>query len=85
MIFHREKHLLEEALHLIYYYNNFPEHSSLYYSTPFAHLKQQYPDVNDNIRFFQPFILDDVSVKLGPWSGYNLLALYQICSVNLNS
>ena len=44
------------------------------YSTPFAHLKQQNPDVNDNIRFFQPFILDDVSVKLGPWSGYNLLA-----------
>jgi hypothetical protein len=30
--------------------------------------------VDDNIRFFQPFILDDVSVKLGRWSGYNLLA-----------
>ena len=74
--FHSEQHLLDEALHFSYYYNNVREHSSLDYSTPFAHLKQQYPDVNDNIRFFQPFILDDVSVKLGPWSGYNLLAQY---------
>ena len=72
--FHSEQHLLDEALHFIYYYNNIREHSSLDYSTPFAHLKQQIPDINDNIRFFQPFILDDVSVKLGPWSGYNLLA-----------
>ena len=75
--FHSEQHLLDEALHFSYYYNNVREHSSLDYSTPFAHLKQQYPDVNDNIRFFQPFILDDVSVKLGPWSGYNLLAQHQ--------
>ena len=72
--FHSEKHLLEEALHFIYYYNNVREHSSLDYSTPFAYLKQQDPYVKDDIRFFQPFILDDVSVKLGPWSGYNLLA-----------
>ena len=76
--FHSEKHLLEEALHFIYYYNNVREHSSLDYSTPFAHLKQQNPDVKDNIRFFQPFILDDVSVKLGSWSGYNLLAQHLI-------
>jgi transposase InsO family protein len=76
--FDSEQHLLDEALHFIYYYNNVREHSSLDYSTPFAHLKQQYPDINDNIRFFQPFILDDVSVKLGPWSGYNLLAQHLI-------
>ncbi len=72
--FHSEKHLLDEALHFIYYYNNVREHSSLDYATPFAHLKQQNPAVNDNIRYFQPFILYDVSVNLGPWSGYNLLA-----------
>jgi len=76
--FHSEKHLLEEALHFIYYYNNVREHSSLDYSTPFAHLKQQNPDVKDDIRYFQPFILDDVSVKLGPWSGYNLLAQHLV-------
>ena len=40
-------------------------------------LKKQNPDVKDNIRYFQPFILDDVSVKLGSWSGYNLLAQHQ--------
>ena len=73
LYFHSEKQLLDEALHFIYYYNNVREHSSLDYSTPFAHLKQQVSDINDDIRFFQPFILDDVSVKLGPWSGYNLL------------
>jgi transposase len=72
--FHSEKHLLEEALHFIYYYNNVREHSSLDYSTPFAHLKQQQPEVKNDILHFQPFIIDDVSVKLGAWSGYNLLA-----------
>jgi len=30
--------------------------------------------IKDNFRLFQPFILDDVSVNLGPWSGYNNLA-----------
>jgi hypothetical protein len=72
--FHSEAGLLDEALHYIYYYNNVREHSSLDYSTPFAHLRQHCPEVSDNIRYFQPFILDDVSVKLGQWSGYNLLA-----------
>jgi transposase len=75
--FHSEKHLLEEALHFIYYYNNVREHSSLDYSTPFAHLKQQQPEVKNDILHFQPFIIDDVSVKLGAWSGYNLLAQHQ--------
>jgi transposase InsO family protein len=79
--FHSEKLLLEEALHFIYYYNNVREHSSLDYLTPFAHLKQQDPDVNDDIRFFQPFILDDVSVELGPWSGYNLLAQHLVSQI----
>jgi hypothetical protein len=38
--------------------------------------------VDDNIRFFQPFILDDVSVKLGRWSGYNLLAQHRIAALS---
>jgi transposase len=73
LAFHNEQDLLEEALGYIYYYNNLREHSSLDYSTPFAYLKQQLPHIDDHIRCFQPFMLDDVSVKLGQWSGYNLL------------
>ncbi|RLC64457.1 MAG: hypothetical protein DRI01_03370, partial [Chloroflexi bacterium] len=32
------------------------------------------PDIDDKIRFVIPIMLDKVSVKLGPWSGYNVLA-----------
>ncbi|MEW6405039.1 MAG: hypothetical protein AB1649_24855, partial [Chloroflexota bacterium] len=41
-----------------------------------ASLKQQLPEIDDIIRYVQPIILDDVAVKLGPWSGYNVLAHY---------
>lgn len=82
--FQNEAGLLDEAMHYIYYYNNVREHSSLDYSTPFAHLKQHCPEVNDHIRYFQPFILDDVSVKLGRWSGYNLLAQHHKPSTPLH-
>jgi len=78
LAFHSEDHLLDEATGYIYYYNNLREHSSLDYQTPFAYLKQQLPDLNDHIRFQQPFMLDDVSVALGPWSGYNVLAQHQM-------
>lgn len=73
MAFHSEDDLLDEALGYIYYYNNLREHSSLNYETPFAYLQRQLPQLDENIRCFQPFMLDDVSVKLGQWSGYNLL------------
>ena len=33
--------------------------------------------LDDRIRFVIPFILDDVSVRLGPWGGYNVLAQNQ--------
>jgi len=74
LAFHSEQGLLDEAMGYIYYYNNVREHSSLDYQTPFAYLKQQQPDIDDHLRLAQPFILDDVSVQLGPWSGYNVLA-----------
>ena len=74
LLFHSEQDLLDEATGYIYYYNNLREHSSLGYQTPFEYLKQQLPHLNDNLRFQQPFLLDDVSVALGPWSGYNVLA-----------
>jgi len=69
-----EADLLKEAMGYIYYYDNVREHSSLGYKTPFAHLKSQIPDIDDKIRFTVPILLDDVSVRLGPWSGYYLLA-----------
>jgi len=69
-----KKDLLNEALGYIYYYNNVREHSSLDYQIPYQYLKMQLPEIDDNIRYVQPIILDDVSVKLGPWSGYNVLA-----------
>ena len=72
-----EKDLLDEALGYIYYYNNVREHSSLNDKTPFQHLKEQEPEINDKIRYVQPIILDKVSVELGSWSGYNVLAHYQ--------
>ena len=72
-----EKDLLDEALGYIYYYNNVREHSSLNDKTPFQHLKEQDPEINDKIRYVQPIILDKVSVELGSWSGYNVLAHYQ--------
>jgi len=69
-----ERELLEEALGYIYYYNNVREHSSLDYKTPYQHLEQQLPEVDQDIRFVVPILLDKVAVALGPWSGYNVLA-----------
>ena len=69
-----EKDLLNEALGYIYYYDNLRGHSSLNYQTPFAYLKSQMTDIDDKIRFVVPIMLDDVSVRLGPWSGYHVLA-----------
>ena len=69
-----ERELLEEALGYIYYYNNVREHSSLDYKTPYQHLEQQLPELDQDIRFVVPILLDKVAVALGPWSGYNVLA-----------
>jgi len=65
-----EQRLLHEATGYIYYYNNVREHSSLGYQTPYQYLKAQLPDLDDNIRFVVPIMLDNVAVALGPWSGY---------------
>ena len=73
-----EADLLDEATGYIYYYDNIRGHSSLDYSTPFAHLKSQAPDIDDTIRLTIPILLDDVSVRLGPWSGYHVLAQHQV-------
>jgi len=72
-----EQDLLDEALGYIYYYNNVREHSSLGYKTPFAHLKEQLPEIDDSIRTGIPIMLDKVAVEIGPWSGYNVLAQHR--------
>nr|MBC7245905.1 transposase [Chloroflexota bacterium] len=74
---HSERDLLDEALGYLYYYNNVREHSSLGYQTPFAHLKEQLPEIDENIRLVVPFMLDKVAVELGPWSGYHVLAQHR--------
>ena len=73
-----EKDLLEESLKYLYYYNNLREHSSLDYKTPHEHLKETLPGIDESIKYVIPFILDDVSADLGPWSGYNVLAQNQV-------
>ena len=69
-----EADLLSEAMGYIYYNNNVRIHSSLNYQTPFSYLKSQLPDINDKIRFVIPIMLDNASVRLGPWSGYHVMA-----------
>jgi len=71
-----EQQLLDEAMGYVYYYNNLREHSALGYRTPFQALQAELPEVDERIRFPPPFLLDDVSTDIGPWSGYNLLAHY---------
>jgi hypothetical protein len=58
----------------VYYYNNVREHSALGYRTPFQALNEQLPQLGDDARCPPPFILEEVSTDIGPWSGYNLLA-----------
>jgi tetrahydromethanopterin S-methyltransferase subunit E len=41
------------------------------------------PDIDDKIRFVIPVMLDDVSVRLGPWSGYHVLAQHLILTLSL--
>ncbi len=68
------KDLLLEALNYIYYYDCVREHSSLNDKTPFQYLKEQMRELDDTIRLVPPIILDQVSTKIGPWGGYNVLA-----------
>ena len=82
---HSEADLLNEAMGYIYYYNNVRGHSSLDYQTPFSYLKTQLPDINDKIRLVIPIMLDNVSVRLGPWSGYHVLAQHRPCQPRLEN
>ena len=69
----------KEALNYIYYYNNVRKHSGIKRLTPFQHLSSQMPELDARIRIVPPIFLDNISVDLGPWSGYHLLAQNPIC------
>src|SRR5256885_10834573 len=67
----------KEALNYIYYYNNVRKHSGIGRLTPFQHLSSQMPELDARIRIVPPLFLDNISVDLGPWSGYHLLAQHR--------
>lgn len=67
----------QEAFQYIYYYNNVRKHSGIGRLTPYQKLSSQIPSLDARIRIVPPIFLDTISVELGPWSGYHLLAQNQ--------
>jgi len=73
-----------EAFNYIYYYNAVRKHSGINRETPVQRLFSQDPHLDARIKFVPPLILDNISVNLGPWSGYHVLAQHHI-SLKLQS
>lgn len=69
-----------EALNWEWFYNTKRDHTGegMDDGTPFEKLQKQYFWISKDICVFPPLILDKVSVNIGPWGGYNLLAHYHI-------
>lgn len=67
-----------EAFNYLYYYNCVRKHSSLTGIPPYTHLRKISVGLDDTIKYVPPIFLDEVSAHLGVWSGYNVLAQYQI-------
>ena len=72
-----------EAFNYMYYYNAVRKHSGINRETPVQRLFKQDPHLDARIKFVPPLFLDNISVDLGPWSGYHLLAhhLHNDCSL----
>ena len=68
-----------EAFNYIYYYNTVRKHSGIDRETPFHRLMKQEPHLLTRIKFVPPLFLDNISVNLGDWSGYHVLAQNQVC------
>lgn len=69
-----------EAFNYLYYYNVVRKHSSLNRKSPYQHLMEHAPSLDAKIKFLPPLFLDKVSISLGPWSGYHVLAHHQMGS-----
>ncbi len=63
-----------EAMNYLYYYNVVRKHSALSRASPWQFLLKNNPDLHAKIRFAPPIFLDLISVQLGDWSGYHVLA-----------
>lgn len=63
-----------EAFNYIYYYNTVRKHSGIARETPWQRLNKQEPKLDVRMKYAPPLILDNISVQLGDWSGYHVLA-----------
>lgn len=63
-----------EAFNYIYYYNTVRKHSGIDRETPWHRLSKQEPNLDVRMKYVPPLILDNISVELGDWSGYHVLA-----------
>ena len=70
--------MFSEAFNYMYYYNAVRKHSAINRETPVQRLFKQEPQLDARIKYVPPLILDNLSVSLGNWSGYHLLAQHQI-------
>ncbi|MCA9371559.1 integrase core domain-containing protein [Candidatus Woesebacteria bacterium] len=68
----------KEAMNYLYYYNYVRKHSILGRIPPCTYLKKVTTNINDTIKYVPPIFLDKVSVDLGPWSGYHVLAQHHL-------
>ena len=75
--------LFSEAFNYIYYYNTVRKHSGIDRETPWQHLLKQEPHLNAKMKFVPPLILDNISVDLGDWSGYHVLAKHLKINFNI--
>ena len=70
--------MFTEAFNYMFYYNAVRKHSGINRETPVQRLFRLEPHLDDRIKFVPPLILDNISINLGPWSGYHVLAQHQV-------
>lgn len=63
-----------EAMNYLYYYNVVRKHSALVRASPWQFLAGNNPHLHTKIKFAPPVFPDSISVQLGDWSGYHVLA-----------